>query len=1203
MAKKIVLASLVLILCLLLHGETGSMTAASCDPVSAGFAQATGPAPASGSASPSPSQTFCGNVELAPIHLPKNGGTVAKKSPGDIVGSPRSYDDSRSITSLLRALQNGGGQSDTHSPEADFDYWESLLDPERRWQRLDANTKELLARLDAYGPLVLSSNAPEMEKIAEADALFRQGNELYEARHCSRALPLLEEARKIFQSLGHVTGQVRALSLQSNCQIAEGDVFAALATMMQIASIIEELPQKRFGDHLSEMARARHATDDLLGARKFLREALDGYQKTGDPAGVARVTMDLANVAHKSENYTEAEKYLHQVLELLAPVNEDSTLITEAAAHHNLGHITNVTGRPQQAMMHYCTALRAWRVLGESAHEVSALSGLAMALSGQGNHDGGMKVLQEAWALQERLPANARNEGNLLNHMGLIQANQGKLSEALDYHRRALSRHREPGSEEQLRILVNIGGVQQQMGRLDDASTTYQQVLDLAEKQGTGTAMIETRAYMNIAAIAVDRGDYRQGIRHYLDALSLAKRINSSFDEGSIELNLSTAYIHLGDLIRAEKHLNRSLEIFRKIGYREGVAAAQLNLGSLLMRVERTVPAESNIREAMEIYRELANPAAASAQANLAVSMATRGDYKGALQLGREALSAGKKAGNLGLQLRVLLQLSAFHFQLGEHSIAADHVLGALELAVAIEDRVAEVSCRAFLAMIYYSQRDRAAGRYQLQRAFGLLENLRGSITAPELKSDFLDQYIGFYDVAVLINIAEDRPAEAFAYIEQARARALLDQIGNHQVSFRDPGSAPDRIAEVEKLRRRLSYLRAELHTKQYQAFEQPDDKELAELTLELESARSRYADLLTQLRLDAPEYASVISIDTLTLREVQAQVLDEHTTLIEFHVPDEALSEVAGDHIWAWVVDREGYELIRLDIGTRELRVEIASMRNTIASRGGDRGREAGLHARLMAPLVPHIRHQNLVIVPDGVLYYLPFAALWDADHQRYLIEDYTITQAPSASALKFTLARRTPNEGRLLILGNPDGSLPHAAAEAQAIAELYGTTPRLGKRATESEVRAQAGQIDVLHLAAHANHNPYQPLFGRIELAADGSEDGALEVHEIFGLDLRGTDLVVLSACRTRMGELSRGNEMVGLGRAFLYAGTSSLVASLWAVEDRSTSRLMRRFHTHLRAGAGRAEALRRAQLEMSAEGSPPYYWAAFVLIGDGS
>lgn len=188
--------------------------------------------------------------------------------------------------------------------------------------------------------------------------------------------------------------------------------------------------------------------------------------------------------------------------------------------------------------------------------------------------------------------------------------------------------------------------------------------------------------------------------------------------------------------------------------------------------------------------------------------------------------------------------------------------------------------------------------------------------------------------------------------------------------------------------------------------------------------------------------------------------------------------------------------------------------------------------------------------------------------------------------------------------------GALPFAEKEAKVIAALYGIKPLLGKDATEGVVRQRAAAASILHLAAHGFYNPVAPLSSLIALAPDdpstGSEqvanDGWLTVGEVYGLDLSNAELVVLSACQSNLGDLSEGDELVGLTRAFIFAGTPTVIASLWSVDDETSALLMERFYTHLRDGMGKAEALRQAKLEVREEYPNPYYWAAFVLSGDG-
>jgi CHAT domain-containing protein len=289
------------------------------------------------------------------------------------------------------------------------------------------------------------------------------------------------------------------------------------------------------------------------------------------------------------------------------------------------------------------------------------------------------------------------------------------------------------------------------------------------------------------------------------------------------------------------------------------------------------------------------------------------------------------------------------------------------------------------------------------------------------------------------------------------------------------------------------------------------------------------------------------------------------------------------------------------LAITHSELVAQVRYLRDLIAERDFDLERAADLYDTLFAPLTPHIRHANLIIAPHDVLHYLPFGALWDGEQERYLIDGYALTYTPSASTLPW-IAKPTASLRRLAIFGNPDGTLPHAESEVQAVAKLFAAQPFTGTRATESRFYREASRADILHLAAHGRYDPLNPLHSYVALAGDNRHDGRVEVVEVFGLDLAGVNLVVLSACETALGEQSAGDELVGLARAFLYAGSPTVVTSLWAVDDEATRALMMTFYRHLRTGLTPAQALQSAQSAVAAQPQwqSPYFWAGFTLTG---
>lgn len=255
-----------------------------------------------------------------------------------------------------------------------------------------------------------------------------------------------------------------------------------------------------------------------------------------------------------------------------------------------------------------------------------------------------------------------------------------------------------------------------------------------------------------------------------------------------------------------------------------------------------------------------------------------------------------------------------------------------------------------------------------------------------------------------------------------------------------------------------------------------------------------------------------------------------------------------------------------------------------------------------------------------------------------KFLIEEYEMFYTPSASVLKFVYEKRKKITDKLIAFGNPDIgdvklNLPYAEDEVRKIKDTYPESVLyLKENATEGKVKALSGNYNIIHFASHGELNPDAPLFSSIRLAKDKDEDGRLEVNEIFNLNLKNTSLVTLSACETAIGKLTNGDELVGLTRGFIYAGTPSIVASLWNVYDQSTSELMNLFYKNLKSHP-KSESLRMAQLEMirgktgkgivrgvggitsskvskpekepesvtTVDGSHPYFWAPFILIGD--
>jgi CHAT domain-containing protein len=270
-------------------------------------------------------------------------------------------------------------------------------------------------------------------------------------------------------------------------------------------------------------------------------------------------------------------------------------------------------------------------------------------------------------------------------------------------------------------------------------------------------------------------------------------------------------------------------------------------------------------------------------------------------------------------------------------------------------------------------------------------------------------------------------------------------------------------------------------------------------------------------------------------------------------------------------------------------------------------------LYQQVIAPiegagLLGHVH--SLVIAPHAELHYLPFAALRKAGApQPFLVERYVVTTVPSASVwLRLRDRRDPPPAGGMLALAPRVDVLPGSRVEVDAIGRLFGPRAHLlvGARATKRVLRAAAPAQGIIHFATFGVLNKHNPLFSFVELAPQPGDDGRLEVHEVFGLDLHAR-LVVLSACQTALGsgalaDVPAGDDWVGLVEGFLYAGATHVMATLWPVEDRATADLMTEFYTELAAGRLEAEALAGAQRQAlrNPATADPFYWAGFTLSG---
>jgi CHAT domain-containing protein len=340
------------------------------------------------------------------------------------------------------------------------------------------------------------------------------------------------------------------------------------------------------------------------------------------------------------------------------------------------------------------------------------------------------------------------------------------------------------------------------------------------------------------------------------------------------------------------------------------------------------------------------------------------------------------------------------------------------------------------------------------------------------------------------------------------------------------------------------------------------------------------------------------------------ADLWQMRTEPIQPHLPqDTALLEffTVRDQLLVFVVSQNGVEAVALDTNLKKIQqllqllwlnlrsfrsVPHSSLTRTEALTHNAQGILQKLYQLLLAPVRFQLdAYKKLMIVPHGALHYLPYHALFDGTD--YLLQQFEVSYLPAASVLHYCQTNNALDGGLLAIGYSGNGQVPQTVAEAKTIAEAWSGHVLVEEEATLENLQEQAGNYKILHLATHGEFRPDNPLFSGLALA-----NGWLTTLDIFNLRLRAS-LVTLSACETGRSLVGGGDELLGLMRAFLAAGASSLVSTYWAVEDKTTAVLMSSFYQALAENASKGAALRQAQLAHIDQ--HPYFWAPFFLVGD--
>ena len=840
-----------------------------------------------------------------------------------------------------------------------------------------------------------------------------------------------------------------------------------------------------------------------------------------------------------------------------------------AEASSALGRLRNMQARYDEARAYHLRSFELWNEIGDQLGVAIALNNVGNMYQQVGGYVTALEYFQRSLDGLERL-GDRRRSATVLDNMGVIARRLGDYGRGLELAQRALDIRE--SFQDRVGIAKSFDSfseVYQAQGNYGAALAALGKSLDL--RRAIGRVHATADALNNIAVVYEAQGSYEQAVQYLRQSLALNDaKVGDKALAAETHTHLGELFLLQGQLTRATQSLKRSLAISEASDYKLEAADARYVLGRVYIALRQFSTAQRTLEDCLA-FRDAAGDR--RGRADVLIEMAEIDRRRGRLQ---EGLDRATEAGRL-----------ADLMELPDVQRRALTLIGRLQLA-----------------------RSRPAdAREAFDRAIALIEGLRSRNPGrEETRSRFFADRLAPYQERIALALAASNTAEALSFAERSKARALLDVIRGDGVLATKAMTEEERSRELE-LRTSLSSVNSELALAARAV--SPDETRVAGLRRTRESKRLDYEGFQARLYAAHPELrASRAAAPTIGVPEAQRLLSGPESAIIEF---------VAGrDRTIAFVVGPSHLSAFTLNVTTAELGRQVERFRDQLANRdlrAVDSAR--ALYDLVLGPMHAALQGTtNLIIVPDGVLWDLPFQALQSSVH-RYLVEDTAISYAPSITVLRemMQLHRGTRAPRALLALGNPaaDGehALPETEHEVRRLAEIYGPSSRVyvGADAREDRWKTEAPDYRVLHLATHGVLDNTSPLYSHLLLAppeGGGKEDGLLEAWEIMNVPLRA-DLVVLSACETARGRVAAGEGMLGLMWAVFVAGSPATLVSQWRVDSTSSTALMIAFHQQWNVdggGVSKARALQAASIAvLRTRGfSHPFYWAGFILAGDG-
>jgi CHAT domain-containing protein/exonuclease VII small subunit len=858
-------------------------------------------------------------------------------------------------------------------------------------------------------------------------------------------------------------------------------------------------------------------------------------------------------------------------------------------------------GQYQAAIELYNSALQSFAKRSDQEGIARTLTAVIQPHIMLGEYDTAFAAAERARKIFMEL-GDLRRIARLENNVANIYHRQDRFEEALAHYERAYQELLPYGDSEELTIsLNNMSMCLISMNDFSRALDTYKRAKELLKQRDL--PLIHLITDYNVAYLHYLRGDYRKAIEMLKNSRIDAEKIAYTYLVALCYLDLSDIYIELNLSEEAKSVAEEGYLRFRQaeIGYEAAKALA--NQAIAFGQDGKTHRALELFAEAKPLFEKEKNEVWPTLiDLYQAIVLLHEGRYY-------EALRLAKSAAEFFDQSFLKNKAIVAHFVLAQIAIRTDNIgearqecTRALEFVQALDAPILDYQAHFLMGQVEQISGNYPEAYAQYQSARAQLESFRSNLGRDELKISFMKNKMELYERLVELTLSENYPGapqeEALQYMELAKSRSLAELIfQNGHALLEAKSGQSDLVHKIRELREELNWYQHRIELEQLRP-EANTPARIEQLRTDAQEKERQLLRVLTDHGSADTESIVMPAHIGFSLDAVRPQLKND-TALLEYFFAGEkiiaaVLTSKTVEITTVTTLSRvsESLRLLRFQLGKFQLHQHLPEASSANAYRA-TLAHLTNLYAELLAPIRGQLSARHLVIVPHGILHYLPFHALHEGD--TFLMDSYDISYAPSAAVYALCHTRPGVRGNGSLIFGVPDPHAPLIKEEVESVRQVL-PDPELflGDAASHQVFLKRAPSSRIIHIATHGTFRPDNPMFSGVRLG-----DGYLYLYELYNLQLTA-ELLTLSGCATGLNVIADGDELLGLIRGALGAGARSLLLTLWEVNDRSAMIFMVSFYQRLREAASKAAALTEAARKVREAYPHPYHWAPFVIVG---